>query len=210
VRPRKRQPAPIGDPLTADQVRELLWTARVLRRPKQLPAAAEARLTQRLNAVHYSSAVDEAIGPTNAAKRDVIVSIEAAREALAKVAERERQFLAAAEAAATANPERSVYKASAEAKRDDIEQIASVDDLLKSVAAMPVLAPRYSTGKAQKWTSHGLMLFDALREALASIGNNPLGLSGSGPAGPTRCVGLPGNVIFINRVLPSSTRRARQ
>jgi len=181
VRPRKRQSAPIGDPLTAEKVRELLWEAKVLPRRKQLTAAAESRLTQRLNAVHYSFAVDGVLDPANAAKRDVIASIGAAQRALAKLAGHERGFLAAAEKA-FATKLSDYHKASCGAKRDDLEQIASADGLLKYVAAMPVLAPRYSTGQAQKWASHGLILFDALREALASIGK-PLGLSSSGPAG---------------------------
>jgi hypothetical protein len=158
-------------------VRELLWEGRTLRRHEQLPTAAEARLTQRLNAVHYFFAVDGALGPTNATKRKAIDYIGAARRALAKLADHEREFLAAAEAVAAANPKDAVAKMSAEAKRDHLEQIASADGLLGHVAAMPVLERRYSTGQAQKWTSQADLLFDALKEALASLPGRPLGLS---------------------------------
>jgi hypothetical protein len=176
VRPRKRPPALIGDPLTVEKVRELLWAAKVLQRPERLPTAAEARLTQRLNAVHYFFAVDEVLGPTNAVKHKVIESIGAARRALAKLADHERGFLAAAEKAFAAEPS-DYHKASCGAKRDDLEQIASADGLLRYVRELSVLKARYSTGQTQKWTSQADLLFDALKEALASIPGRPLGIS---------------------------------
>jgi hypothetical protein len=181
MRPPKRPINQIGDPLTSEKVRELLWEGRILRRPEQLPTAAEARLTQRLNAAHYFFSVDGALGPTNATKHKAIDCIGAARRALAKLANHERGFLAAGEDAAAANPKDAVAKMSAEAKRDHLEQIASADGLLGYVATMPVLERRYSTGRPQKWAAQADLLFDALSEALASVGRF-LGVSNDGPA----------------------------
>jgi hypothetical protein len=177
VRPRMRPVGAIGDPLTVDMVRELLWAAKVLAPDERLPAAAEARLTGRLNVAHYFFSIDEAIRPANAAKREAIASIETARRALAKLADREREFLASAEAAATANPKYVIAKMSAEAKRDHLEQIALIDGLLGYVRGLPVLKVQYSSGRAQKWASQADLLFDELREALSAIPGRPLGLS---------------------------------
>ena len=46
----KRSASPIGDPLTAGQVRELLWKAEVLSESERLPAEAESLL-----ALHHAS-----------------------------------------------------------------------------------------------------------------------------------------------------------
>ena len=177
----KRSASPIGDPLTAEQVRELLWKAEVLSESERLPAEAELLLAKRLNGDQGQYVIDQLLNPVNAAKRKAAELITEARNELATVAEEERKLLAAAEDAAAANPKHIVFEVSAGAKRDHLHEIAAIDHLLSTVLASLVLSERRNT-TAGKWQENGLYWVDALNEALATIGKR-VALSNKGPAG---------------------------
>jgi len=176
-RPRKL----ISNALKREEVRKLLWDARVLREPDRLSDAAEIKLTQGLNSVQQSFRIDEVLSLANEVKGKMRAALQGGTTG-ARQARRDRAaVLKAAEAAAEANPERVVYAVSAAALKDRVDEIAKIDDAMREVAAWPVLAAGYSAGEQQRWGDHAIFIFNALRKALSCVGKS-VGVSDDGPA----------------------------
>jgi hypothetical protein len=169
-----------GPPFTAETVRELLWTTKVLRRPKQLPAAAEEGLARRLEFVRDLYRIDQLLEPINATKRELKDTLKVAKKTVIALREHQQKFHDAAKNARAANPGQQNIKLICQVLHGDLEEINCLDGLLASATNMSVLKERKND--AQKWQKYGLTVVDALQQALGSMGI-PLGISsGNGPA----------------------------